>query len=386
MENVNKEKSLRQAWAEVDLGALATNIDLVKSRIEKSGSLICGVLKANAYGCGLEQCHHVMRKKGISCFAVATLEEALLIRRWDSESRIFIMGPVADENAEEVVKYNLLTLYTDFAYVQVLSAEAVRQGKTVEILTPVDTGMGRLGLQAEDPALIEEIKKIAKLPGIKFAGIMSHFSCENFEDKSWSLVQLDRFNLVYDKLQKEGIEALLCNISASGSGYRRENARYGMCRCGGLFYGRYQNLSDKVPGLRPVLSVKCKVTYVKEVPADFSVSYGRSGRTQRPSVIATLPLGYCDGVRRAWGCGTGYVLIHGQKAPTIGVVCMDQMMVDVTGIPGVKRGDEVVIVGSQGGQSITVEDMAAALGTNGNEIACGFSIRLPFVYKGESEI
>lgn len=372
------KEGLRPAWVEIDLKALENNIKIIQSRVSP-GSQICGIVKANAYGHGMLECVRVMRRNGISTFGISTLSEAIQLREAGIEDRIIMLGLTPEMYVDTVVEYDIMTGFTDISYARALSEEAVKRGKTMEIWGIIDTGMGRIGYQAKDPQAVEEIYAVSQMPGLKLAGIFSHFSTSDFEDRSYADKQERRFNHIRDALMERGLSFYLCSLANSPATMDRPSSHFDLCRPGGIFYGRYQSGVTLVPGIQPVMSVKANIVQLKNVPEGFSVSYERSLITKRPSTIATLAMGYADGIPRPWW-EKGRVIVRGQYTPFAGVICMDQCMLDVTDIPNVQTGDEVVIMGRSGDLFIGAEDIAQGVGTIGNNITCGCDLRLPYLY------
>ncbi len=370
----------RPAWVEVDLGRLDSNIKIVLSRVAP-GAKALGVVKADAYGHGMKEVYKVMKENGIDDYGVATLPEAMELREYcDPKDRIYIFSLVPDMYVDNVCKYKAVTLIENLGYAKALSAEAQRQGVTVEVMGCVDTGMGRIGYQWDDPVCVEEIYEASKYPNLKMIGIFSHLSCEDYEDKYWSDRQEERFRSVLAGLEAKGLSMPLNSLANSPATCHRPHLHFGLCRPGGVFYGFYERSPVATPGIKNVLSVKANIVQLKNVPDNFSISYGRSGRTCRPSKIATLGLGFADGLNRAWGMGNGHVLVNGYYAPTIGRMCMDQFMIDVTEVPDVKVGDEVIIIGEDGNLHIFPDEFADKCNSTSWELACALAVRLPFKY------
>ena len=370
----------RPAWVEIDLRVLDNNIKIVQSRIAE-GSQMLAVVKADCYGHCMRECYPVFRKNGVRNFGVATLSEAMELRSYgDPADRIVLLGLNPPALADTACEYNVVTLIQNPEYAAVLSEEAVRRGMRIEVMGCVDTGMGRIGYQWDDPACIEELYEASRLPGLDMIGIFSHLSCEDLEDKYWSDLQQERFEKVLNALRAKGLSLKLSSLANSPATSHRPQAHYGLCRPGGSLYGRYQGGFNRVEGIEPVMTVKALIMQIKDVPDGFSVSYLRSGRTSRPSRIATLPLGYGDGLPRNWGAGRGYVLIGGRRAPIIGNICMDQFMIDITDLPDVKLYDEVVIIGRSKDESIVLGDIGKACGILSNEVSLGMQLRLPYKF------
>ena len=370
----------RPAWVEIDLRVLKKNIEIVQSRVT-DGSQLLAVVKAECYGHGMKDCYPVFRACGVRNFGVATLGEAKEIRSFgDPADRIVLLGLNHPALADKACEYNAVTLIADKNYAKALSDEAEKRGQTVEVLGCVDTGMGRIGYQWDDPAAVEELYAASQLPGLDMIGIFSHLACEDLEDKSYSDLQQERFEKVLNALRAKGLELPLSSLANSPATSHRPQSHYGLCRPGGSLYGRYQGAFNRVEGIEPMMTVKAQIMQIKDVPEGFSVSYLRSGRTTRPSRIATLPMGYGDGLPRNWGAGRGYVLIGGRRAPIIGNICMDQFMIDITDLPDVKLYDEVVIIGRSGGEIILLGDIGKACGILSNEVSLGMQLRLPYKY------
>ena len=259
--------------------------------------------------------------------------------------------------------------------------EAAKKGKTVHGLIAVDTGMGRIGYQPDDPAAIEDVAKISKLSNFKIKGMFSHMSTADCADKTYSKEQEKKYNAFYEALRAAGIDMNFRTFANSASIMEIPSIHFEAVRPGIILYGCYP--SDEVDknelSIKPVMSVKANIVHLKDVPAGFSVGYGRKFISERPSKIATLALGYADGYPRPYS-KYAKVIVNGVFAPIAGNICMDQCMVDVTDVPDVKVGDEVIIMGSDGKNTILADDIANATGTINYEITCAFGQRLPKVY------
>ncbi|MCR4805683.1 MAG: alanine racemase [Clostridia bacterium] len=370
----------RPAWVEIDLRVLDKNTKLVLERLAP-GAKALAVVKADCYGHCMKECYPVFKANGITDYGVAALSEAIELRSYgDPADRIVLFALTPPMFVETVCEYNVVTLVQNLEYAKALSDEAVKRGMEIEVMGVVDTGMGRIGYQWDDPACVEEIYEASTYPGLKMIGIFSHLSCEDFEDKYWSDQQHARFEHVLKGLRAKGLEMPCNSLANSPATSHRKELHYGLCRPGGSLYGRYQDSCVELPGVEAVMTVKAVITQLKDVPDNFSISYGRSGRTDRPSKIATLGLGYADGLPRYWGAGRGRVIVNGCFAPTIGNMCMDQFMIDVTDVPDVKVGDEVVLIGRQGDKEIKLGDFADVCDTLSNEISCGMPARLPYKF------
>jgi alanine racemase len=284
------------------------------------------------------------------------------------------MGPVFPEQAGAMVSLNLTPLvYTD-AFARALSDHAGRESRKISVHVKIDTGMGRIGLRPEDAAAF--IAGIAKLPGIVVEGLMTHFADADLRDKEFASKQMDRFEALITELDAKGIAVPLRHAANSAAVLEFDRALLTMVRPGLMLYGYSPLESHGGPRLTPVLSWATRISYVKKVPAGTPVSYGRTFVTERESLIATIPVGYADGFSRALS-NRGEALVRGMRVPVAGRVCMDMTMLDVTGIPGVSEGDEVVLIGAQGGERITADDIAARTGTIAYEVLCGIGGRVP---------
>ena len=370
----------RPAWVEIDLKAFDSNVKLIKERIAP-GAQMMAVVKADCYGHCMRECYKVLKANGVSSYGIATISEAEELRSYcEPSDRIVMFSLPSVPFIETICDLNITTLIQNLEYAKALSDEAVKRGITMEVMGVVDTGMGRIGYQWDDPAVVDELYEASTYPGLKMIGIFSHLSCEDFEDKYWSDQQHMRFEKVRSALEARGADMSLSSLANSPATSHRPQLHYGLVRPGGSMFGRYQNCCVELPGIEPVLSVKANIVQLKDVPDNFSISYERSGRTSRPSKIATLALGFADGLMRAWGRGNGRVIVNGHFAPTIGNMCMDQFMIDVTDVPDVKVGDECVVIGRQGDLEIRCEDMGNAANTLGNEVTCALTARLPYKF------
>jgi alanine racemase len=297
-----------------------------------------------------------------------------------------MLGLVADECAEYVVRYDVIPLVSSKESAVVLSKHAVGQKKNVHVFIAVDTGMGRIGFLPAEKSL-DDLVDILALPGIKLAGVMSHLSSADMEGLDYSYYQIERFEGFCKMLEHRGIVIPLRSLTNSPALYRLDKHLYDAVRPGSMIYGFYpDNVSDeqkkRIP-VSPVMSVKAKIIHIKTVPPETAISYGRKFVTARESVIATLPLGYADGLTRLLQGDRLRVLVRENYAPVLGTICMDQCMIDVTGIPGVKINDEAVIMGQQGGKRILPDELCGISGLCSGELWHHFSQRLPRVFYGK---
>lgn len=374
------KNALRPAWAEINLTNLDYNIKNIKAKIGDREMI--GVIKADAYGHGSVKVAEVLRANGCKTFAVATLHEAITLREGGATEEIIILGLTPDMYADTIVDYDLTPVVNDSANAAAIDAAAKAKGKVVRGLIAVDTGMGRIGYLADETEYaVEDVKKIAALSNFKIKGMFSHMSTADAFDKTYSHQQEEKYNKFYEALTAAGIEIPFRTLANSASIMELPTVHFDACRPGIILYGCYP--SDEVDknqlAIKPVMSVKANIVHLKDVPAGFSVGYGRKYISERPSKIATITLGYADGYPRPYSA-QAKVLVNGCVAPIAGNICMDQCMIDVTDVPDVKVGDEVIIMGTDGKNTILADDIANATGTINYEIVCAFGQRLPKVY------
>ena len=374
------KEAIRPAWVEVNLSNLDYNIKQIKEKA--NGKELIGVIKADAYGHGSVKCAEVLRKNGVKTFAIATLQEAITLREAGAKEEIICLGLTPDMYADVIVEHDLTPVVCDSSNANAISDAAVAAGKIVSGLIAVDTGMGRIGYLADDTDFaVEDVRKIAALPGFKIKGMFSHMSTADAADKTYSHEQEAKYNAFYEALTKANIKIPFRTLANSASIMELPEIYFDAVRPGIILYGCYP--SDEVEraqlSIKPVMSVKANIVHLKDVPANFSVGYGRKYISTKPARIATLALGYADGYPRPFSANAK-VIVNGVVCPIAGNICMDQCMVDVSAVPNVKLGDEVIVMGSDGVNSVTADDIANATGTINYEICCAFGQRLPKVY------
>ncbi len=374
------KEALRPVWAEINLSNLDYNIKNIKAKIGDREMI--GVIKADAYGHGSVKVAEVLRENGCRIFAIATLQEAITLREAGAKEEIIILGLTPDMYADTIVKYDITPVFCDSANAKAFSDAAAKAGKVVSGLIAVDTGMGRIGYLADDlDYAAEDLKKVAALPNFRIRGMFSHMSTADAFDKTYSHQQEAKYNRFYEAMTAAGIEIPFRTLANSASVMEIPSVYFDACRPGIILYGCYP--SDEVDvnqlSLKPVMSVKANIVHLKDVPAGFSVGYGRKYISQKPSKIATIALGYADGYPRPYSA-QAKVIVNGVIAPIAGNICMDQCMIDVTDVPDVKVGDEVIVMGTDGKNTILADDIAKATGTINYEITCAFGQRLPKVY------
>jgi len=372
-------QSERPTWVEIDLSAIGNNTRQVKALVGPSVRVLAS-LKADAYGHGALKVARTVLHNGASMLGVATVSEATPLREAGINAPILVFGYVPLWQMREAVRLDLsITLYSGES-ARALSRAAQALKKTVKVHVKVDSGMGRLGICAEQVedilALIREIKS---LPGLELEGMFTHFAMADSHDLTHARLQLSRFQQVLQAVEAAHLRPPIVHAANSAAMLNLPEARFDMVRPGIALYGLDPSPDTRLPqGFRPALSFKTTVAQVKDIPAGECISYGCAYITERPTRVAVLPVGYADGFRRGptnWGS----VLIHGQQAPILGRVCMDQCMVDVTHIPHVRMGDEVVLIGKQGHATLTAGQVADRLGTINYEVVSEILARVPRV-------
>ena len=369
-----------RCYAEISLEAIGHNIREVKKRLPEGVKLL-GVVKANAYGHGAVPVASYLENQ-VDYFATATIEEAIELRENGISAPILILGYVSPSQYSDLVEYDITQTIDSYAQALALEKEAARQNRKAKAHLAVDTGMTRIGFQVTEHDA-DEAAKIADLPHIELEGMFTHFSCADQEDKTYCSVQMEKYDKMTALLAERGVTIPLRHICNSAGIMEFDDHRFEMVRSGIITYGIYpsEEVKKERLDLIPALSWKSHVIHVKEVGPGIGVSYGATYVTEKPMTrIATVSAGYADGYPRALS-NQGYVLIHGKKAPIIGRICMDQMMVDVTDIPDVQVEDIVTLVGTDGDETITIEEIANPAARFDYEMLCDISSRVTRVYK-----
>lgn len=366
--------------AEINLDAICHNISEVQRKVG-SNAKVMAVIKANGYGHGAVPVAQALNRRcGIYGFAVATAAEGAALRRSGVTQPILILGYSFPEQYEDVIRYHLTQTVFELESAAALSVLAVKMDSRVKVHIKVDTGMGRIGfLPSQDSVAV--IRGICALPGLEAEGIFTHFACADETDKTAAALQKKRFSSFLRALEEADVSIPIQHVCNSASIIEFDDCCYHLVRSGIMTYGLYpsQEVDQKAIHLIPALSLKSHVSFVKCVHAGDTISYGATYTAAGDRVIATIPVGYGDGYPRQLS-NKGRVLIGGESAPIVGRVCMDQFMVDVTGIPAVRQGDPVVLVGSMGQEYISVEEVAELAGSFHYEFVCNINRRVPRVY------
>ncbi|UCE51073.1 MAG: alanine racemase [Desulfobacterales bacterium] len=378
-------------WAEVDLNAYAHNIKELR-RITHPNARLMAVVKANGYGHGACVVAREALQNGAEWLGVARINEAIQLRTEGFAAPILIFGYTPPDLADKLIEFDLTQTVYSYSTAEVLSSKAQSRGKTIRIHIKVDSGMGRLGLlpqvlvsptASQDPKSdpVREIESIAKLTGLETEGIFTHFATADSADKSYANKQLDIFLEFLNRLRQAGLDPPIKHAANSSALIDLPESHLDLVRPGIATYGLYPSdeVNKKRVTLKPVMALKSRIIHLKQVPAGFNVSYGITYQTEKPTTIATVPVGYADGFNRLLS-SRGDMLVHGQRVPIIGRVCMDLSMLDVRDLSNVNLEDEVVIFGQQGDESITADEIASRLNTINYEVVSTVMERVPRIY------
>ena len=364
----------------IDLDAISANFDAIR---DKAGVPVMAVIKADAYGHGAIQVARLLQDRA-AFFGVSSMLEATELRQAGLTNPILILGHTPVKAFPAAIAQGIRPAIFRYEDAAALSEAALALDLPAHFHFAVDTGMGRIGFPVTEEAA-QICARIAKLPGLVPEGIFSHFATADCADLSRSYAQAEQFDAFCGMLKEKGVEIPIRHLNNS-AGIMNFDAHYEMVRAGIVTYGMYpsEEVSADLLSLKPALQFLSKVTFVKTLPAGKEISYGGTYRTTGETRVATVPVGYADGYRRSLS-GKFYCLIHGKRAPILGRVCMDQMMVDETDIPETRAGDRVTLVGTDGEETITMEQIAAAADSFNYEFVCGISRRVPRIYISAGE-
>ncbi len=369
----------RPVWAEIDLDKLKDNISAIREYVSPK-TKIMAVVKADGYGHGSVEIGDVLLKNGADLFAVSTLNEALILRRYYPTTDILILGYTPDNHARTLIENNFIQTIYDAQQSHVFNDIAKKMNRAMRVHIKIDTGMGRLGIRPNTDG-IHEIYKIFECENMAVEGIYTHFSTADWENKEYTYRQNDMFWYIITLLENKGLSIPFKHVSNSSAIIDLPQMNYDMVRAGVMLYGIYP--SDHVKkqniALQEVMALKSYIAYVKNLPVGSDIGYGRTYTTTKESKIATLPVGYADGYTRLYA-GDAKILYGGHRYPIVGSICMDQCMVDMSGSDA-KIGEEVTLIGKDGNQSIAMEEMSTWMGTIPYETMCMIGKRVPRVYK-----
>ena len=377
--------------AEIDLKAIAHNVSELR-RITQPNARLMAVVKADGYGHGAVEVARCALQNGAERLGVARIDEGIALRTAGIQAPILIFGYTLPELAAELLEYDLTqTVYTA-ASARALSRTAVAIEEKIKVHLKVDTGMGRLGLLTQNfrsrhsdeminTAAADETLSIAGLQGLELEGVFTHFATADSADKRYAEKQLDLFLNYLDRMRAAGLNPAVRHAANSAALIDMPQSHLDMVRPGIAIYGLYPSdeVDKKRVPLRPAMAMRTRIIHLKKVPAGFHISYGITYKTQKPTTIATVPVGYADGLNRLLS-SRGQMLVRGKRVPIVGRICMDLTMLDVGNIENVQVGDEAVIFGQQDNETITVDEMASALNTINYEIVSTITARVPRVY------
>lgn len=379
-------KTYSRVYAKIDLDAIAYNMEQMKQNIRPE-TKVMAVIKADGYGHGAVQIAEMMERWNyIWGFAVATLDEAVVLRTEGIQKPILVLGCVFPDQYMEMLKHEIrMNIYTE-EMAESISRMAAREGKTAYMHIKLDTGMSRLGFGINEQSA-ETIKRISKMPNVNMEGIFTHFTKADEKDKSFTKKQIQEFVWMTERLKEKNVRFTYEHCSNSAGIIDVPEANFDIVRAGISTYGLYpsEEVDKTNVKLKPALALKSHVAFVKEIERGTPVSYGGTFVAKEKMKIATIPVGYADGYPRSLS-NKGYVLIRGKKAPILGRVCMDQFMVDVTQIEGVSFGDKVTMIGKDGNEILPVEVLSELSGRFNYEFVCGLGKRIPRVYVRDGKI
>ncbi len=371
---------MRPTHATVDLARVAHNVRSLRA-LTATPTLQMAVVKADAYGHGAVPVARSALAAGASWLGVALVEEGLELRRAAIAAPLLVLGAFAPEDVDPALSAGITLTVFDREQVLSLSDRARALGQTAPVHLKIDTGMGRLGIPAADALAFTEW--LVRLPGISLGGVFSHFATADETDLSFARRQLETFLEILAALDARGIEVGIRHMANTAATMVLPESHLDLVRNGIGIYGLYPSREvARTAELRPALSLRTAIAFLKAVPAGTPLSYGCTFVTDTPSRIATLPVGYGDGYPRLLS-NRGSVLVGGARAPLVGRVCMDMILADVSSLPGAAMGDPVVLIGEQGDQEITADELAELSGTINYEITCNVGRRVPRVYEGE---
>ena len=379
-------KTYSRVYAKIDLDAIAYNMEQMKQNIRPE-TKVMAVIKADGYGHGAGQIAEMMERWNyIWGFAVATLDEAVVLRTEGIQKPILVLGCVFPDQYMEMLKHEIrMNIYTE-EMAESISRMAAREGKTAYMHIKLDTGMSRLGFGINEQSA-ETIKRISKMPNVNMEGIFTHFTKADEKDKSFTKKQIQEFVWMTERLKEKNVRFTYEHCSNSAGIIDVPEANFDIVRAGISTYGLYpsEEVDKTNVKLKPALALKSHVAFVKEIERGTPVSYGGTFVAKEKMKIATIPVGYADGYPRSLS-NKGYVLIRGKKAPILGRVCMDQFMVDVTQIEGVSFGDKVTMIGKDGNEILPVEVLSELSGRFNYEFVCDLGKRIPRVYVRDGKI
>ncbi|HBE80210.1 MAG TPA: alanine racemase [Firmicutes bacterium] len=376
------QERIRPAWVEINLAAIGHNIREVRRLVGPTPDIMA-VVKAEAYGHGAVPVAKAAIAAGASWLGVAMPEEGITLRTAGLTVPILILGPIQPDQVKPVVEHGLTAALCNWEAAVAMSEEAGRTGKTALAHLKVDTGMGRIGIVPS--TVVEFMAKLKNLPGLQVSGIFSHMATADERDKSYARKQIETFSTMVAALRSSGLLPDKVHLANSAGIMELPASHFNMVRPGIILYGLYPSneVDRQKASFEPALTLKTKVTFIKRVPQGTGISYGQRYHTGRESTIATIPIGYADGWSRML-TNKAEALVRGKRFPIVGTICMDQCMIDLGDEP-VRSGEEVILIGKSGRETITADEIAESLGTINYEVACMLNNRLPRMWINEHE-
>lgn len=382
--STNKIKEYYRVKADIDLDAIHENVVNAKA-LTKPGTKLMAIIKADAYGHGAVMVAHTLEDVA-DAYGVAILEEGIELRQSGINKPILILGYTPAPLYPAMIKYDIATAVFEYDMAKKMSDEAEKIGKKAKIHIKLDTGMSRIGFKQDDESL-EVIKKIAELPGVEIEGCFTHFATMDEKDKTKAMKQFERYMDFVKRIEDAGIKIPVKHVSNSAGIIEKPEVNLDMVRDGICVYGMYPSEEvDKTKlKLTPAMEIKSYVSFVKTLEAGVEIGYGGTYTTTEETTVATIPVGYADGYSRALS-NRGRVLIKGKSFPIIGRICMDQFMVDISSKPDIKQGDEVTLVGRDGDEYISIEEVADMSYSFNYEFVCDIGKRIPRVYYRDGKV
>lgn len=377
-------KLTRPVWAEINLDNLAHNMRETR-RVTKSDSLVTAVIKADGYGHGATAIGKTLLENGADRFAVATLSEAIQLRDDFKETKIMILGYTPEELGKEIIENSIIQTIYSKEQAQAFSNTAKELGKSLVVHIKIDTGMNRLGMLSNDET-IKDILEISTMDGLIIEGIFTHFAAADEIDKEFTRQQVQKFNVLVDNLETSGLKIPIKHVSNSAAIIDLPEFNFDMVRAGIMLYGLYPSneVRRDVVDLKEVMCLKAKISQVKTIEKGSGVSYGLTHICEEETTIATLPLGYADGFTRMLS-RKAKAMVKNSKVPVLGNICMDQCIIDVTGLE-VHAGEEVILFGGNDENGISINSVAQILNTINYEIVCMINKRVPRVYIKDEQV
>jgi len=368
-------------WAEVDLKAIAHNIRELR-RITNPKARFMAIVKANAYGHGIIEVARQSLENGAEALGVANIEEGIQLRKAGINAPVLIFGYTSPVHAKKLIELDLTQTVYSYEISRALSEAVAAYGKKIKVHIKVDTGMGRLGLLREiTDSSVSEVESISRLPMLELEGIYTHFATADKSDRSYAGKQFEIFMDFFNQLRIAGLEIPVTHAANSAAIINMPETHLDMVRAGISIYGLYtsEEVDRSIIKLKPAMELKTKIIHLKKVPAGFKVSYGTTYETEKPTTIATVSIGYADGLNRLLS-SKGRMLVCGHSASIVGRICMDLTMLDVGNIPEIAIGEEVVVFGRQGNASISVDEIASTINTINYEVVSTIMERVPRIY------